>query len=162
MHFQLNSRTSRPSVPLSNHKFNTSLRLQIASFPPRFFAHSSGASLGRPTQYAHCDFPGIAAKALELLSFSRRLYRQLDHPITQQASRTRRYPGPTMDDGEVPEHYLTSEGRLASFHPSQPVTSRKSTTKGKGPKALTWPHKRIDPTVVCHAVRARNVHGLRD
>ncbi|KAM0810047.1 putative BIR-domain-containing protein [Seiridium cardinale] len=56
-----------------------------------------------------------------------------------------------MEDTEMPDHYFTHEGRLASFHSAQPVANRKPTAKGKGPKALTWPHKRIDPTSLAQA-----------
>ncbi|KAH6659026.1 hypothetical protein BKA67DRAFT_685634 [Truncatella angustata] len=52
-----------------------------------------------------------------------------------------------MEEGDVPEHYYTQEGRLASFH----STSRKPTAKGKASKSLTWPHKRIEPTDLARA-----------
>ncbi|KAI1849380.1 hypothetical protein JX266_004875 [Neoarthrinium moseri] len=56
-----------------------------------------------------------------------------------------------MDDGQIPEHYYTYDGRLASFQSVQPVSGRKSTAKNKGPKALAWPHKRIEPTNLARA-----------
>ncbi|KAK8042468.1 AT hook domain-containing protein [Apiospora phragmitis] len=48
-----------------------------------------------------------------------------------------------MDDGEVPDHYYTFEGRLASFQSSQPVMGRK-----RGPKTLAWPHRGLDENSV--------------
>ena len=48
-----------------------------------------------------------------------------------------------MDDGEVPDHYYTHEGRLASFQSSQPVLGRK-----RGPKTLAWPHRGLDENAV--------------
>ncbi|KAI0484848.1 hypothetical protein GGR56DRAFT_46819 [Xylariaceae sp. FL0804] len=50
-----------------------------------------------------------------------------------------------MDSGEIPDHYYTYEGRLASFRSHQPVTRRPSNAKGRGPKALSWPHKQLNP-----------------
>ncbi|KAK8868245.1 inhibitor of apoptosis domain-containing protein [Apiospora arundinis] len=51
-----------------------------------------------------------------------------------------------MDDGEVPDHYYTFEGRLASFQASQPVSGRK-----RGPKTLAWPHKGLDENSLARA-----------
>ncbi|KAK8080366.1 chromosome segregation protein BIR1 [Apiospora hydei] len=51
-----------------------------------------------------------------------------------------------MDDGEVPDHYYTFEGRVASFQSSQPVSGRK-----RGPKTLAWPHKGLDENSLARA-----------
>ncbi|KAK7927336.1 hypothetical protein PG985_004334 [Apiospora marii] len=51
-----------------------------------------------------------------------------------------------MDDGEVPDHYYTFEGRLASFQSSQPVSGRK-----RGPKTLAWPHRGLDENLLARA-----------
>ncbi|KAH9908507.1 hypothetical protein F4778DRAFT_350125 [Xylariomycetidae sp. FL2044] len=50
-----------------------------------------------------------------------------------------------MASGEIPDHYMTYDGRLASFQTAQPVAGRTSNTKGKAPKPLSWPHKLLDP-----------------
>ncbi|KAI1339496.1 hypothetical protein F5Y15DRAFT_74589 [Xylariaceae sp. FL0016] len=50
-----------------------------------------------------------------------------------------------MESGEIPDHYYTYDGRLASFQSSQPVSRRASTAKAKGPKSLSWPHRTLDP-----------------
>ena len=60
-------------------------------------------------------------------------------------------------DSEVPDHYYTFEGRLASFKAAQPVNRRRSTaTKAKGPKSLSWPHKRLDAAAVRVSAARRN------
>ncbi|KAK7956376.1 uncharacterized protein PG986_005598 [Apiospora aurea] len=51
-----------------------------------------------------------------------------------------------MADGEVPDHYYTFEGRVASFQTSQPVSGRK-----RGPKTLAWPHKGLDENSLARA-----------
>ncbi|ORY64835.1 uncharacterized protein BCR38DRAFT_408599 [Pseudomassariella vexata] len=55
-----------------------------------------------------------------------------------------------MDGDEVADHYFTYDGRLASFHSAQPVR-RRSNAKGRAPKALTWPHRRLDPASLAQA-----------
>ncbi|KAI0905265.1 hypothetical protein F4823DRAFT_566945 [Ustulina deusta] len=56
-----------------------------------------------------------------------------------------------MASGEMPEQYYTFDGRLASFQTTQPVARRGSTAKGKAPKALSWPHKQLDPEIFARA-----------
>ncbi|KAH8680705.1 hypothetical protein BX600DRAFT_428688 [Xylariales sp. PMI_506] len=56
-----------------------------------------------------------------------------------------------MEDTEVPDHYFTYDGRLASFQLAQSASAKKSTAKSKASKTLAWPHKQIDPT---HLARA--------
>ncbi|KAI1434476.1 hypothetical protein GGR50DRAFT_662629 [Xylaria sp. CBS 124048] len=56
-----------------------------------------------------------------------------------------------MESDETPEHYYTYDGRLESFQPPQTGGRRGSTAKGKAPKALTWPHKQLDPDVFARA-----------
>ena len=53
-----------------------------------------------------------------------------------------------MDLDEIPDQYFTYDGRLASFQVSKPAGKRKSNTKGKAAKALTWPHQHLDPESV--------------
>ncbi|KAI0111508.1 hypothetical protein F4814DRAFT_422689 [Daldinia grandis] len=52
-----------------------------------------------------------------------------------------------MDTDETPDRYFTYDGRLASFQ----STHRPSGTKGKASKALTWPHKQLDPSQFAQA-----------
>ncbi|KAI8964428.1 hypothetical protein F5Y11DRAFT_316293 [Daldinia sp. FL1419] len=52
-----------------------------------------------------------------------------------------------MDVDETPDRYFTFDGRLASFKSAQ----RPSGTKGKTSKALTWPHKQLDPVQFAQA-----------
>ncbi|KAI0189716.1 hypothetical protein EV127DRAFT_408554 [Xylaria flabelliformis] len=52
---------------------------------------------------------------------------------------------------EMPEQYYTLDGRIASFYPAKPAARRGSNTKGKAPKALSWPHKRLDPETFARA-----------
>jgi hypothetical protein len=52
-----------------------------------------------------------------------------------------------MASGEMPEHYYTYDGRLASFQSSQQVVRRGSTAKGRAKKALSWPPE-LDPEIV--------------
>ncbi|KAI1660940.1 hypothetical protein F4813DRAFT_268600 [Daldinia decipiens] len=52
-----------------------------------------------------------------------------------------------MDTDEAPDRYFTYDGRLASFQ----STYRPSGTKGKASKALTWPHKQLDPAQFAQA-----------
>ncbi|KAI0133010.1 inhibitor of apoptosis domain-containing protein [Xylariales sp. AK1849] len=56
-----------------------------------------------------------------------------------------------MEDGEVPDHCFTYDGRLTSFQFAQPVLRRKSNAKGRAPKALAWPHKQLDPNTLARA-----------
>ncbi|KAJ8126002.1 hypothetical protein O1611_g7635 [Lasiodiplodia mahajangana] len=56
-----------------------------------------------------------------------------------------------MESSEIPEQYYTHEGRLASFQPAQQAARRGSTAKGKAAKALSWPHKRLDPDLFARA-----------
>lgn len=66
-----------------------------------------------------------------------------------------------MEDGETPDHYFTYDGRLASFQAGQPVSRQKS-SKSKTPKALAWPHKRIDPKSVCGLQATRPMQTAPD
>ncbi|KAI8628206.1 hypothetical protein F5Y19DRAFT_145055 [Xylariaceae sp. FL1651] len=50
-----------------------------------------------------------------------------------------------MESGEMPDQYYTYDGRLASFQSSQQVARRASNAKGRAPKILSWPHKRLNP-----------------
>ncbi|KAI0458592.1 hypothetical protein F5B21DRAFT_398802 [Xylaria acuta] len=56
-----------------------------------------------------------------------------------------------MESSEMPEQYYTHDGRVASFHPAKPAAGRGSSAKGKAPKALSWPHKRLDPEIFARA-----------
>ncbi|KAI1367657.1 hypothetical protein F5Y08DRAFT_297911 [Xylaria arbuscula] len=56
-----------------------------------------------------------------------------------------------MASGEMPEQYYTFDGRLDSFQTVQPVSRRASTSKGKVPKGLAWPHKKLDPETFARA-----------
>ncbi|KAI0098305.1 hypothetical protein GGR51DRAFT_565758 [Nemania sp. FL0031] len=56
-----------------------------------------------------------------------------------------------MESSEMPEQYYTHEGRLASFQSSQQTARRGSTAKGKAAKALSWPHKQLDPELFARA-----------
>lgn len=65
-------------------------------------------------------------------------------------------------DSEVPDQYYTFEGRLATFKTAQLVNRRRSvsTKAAKGPKSLSWPHKRLDPAAVrVSAVRRTGEHA---
>ncbi|KAI1740822.1 hypothetical protein F4680DRAFT_417884 [Xylaria scruposa] len=55
-----------------------------------------------------------------------------------------------MEPSEMPEQYYTLDGRTASFYPAKPAR-RGSNAKGKAPKALSWPHKRLDPETFARA-----------
>ncbi|KAI0549330.1 hypothetical protein F4679DRAFT_547572 [Xylaria curta] len=54
------------------------------------------------------------------------------------------------EPSEMPEQYYTLDGRTASFYPAKPAR-RGSSAKGKAPKALSWPHKRLDPETFARA-----------
>ncbi|KAI0447660.1 hypothetical protein F4803DRAFT_499025 [Xylaria telfairii] len=56
-----------------------------------------------------------------------------------------------MESSEMPEQYYTHDGRIASFYPAKPAARRGSNAKGKAPKALSWPHKRLDPETFARA-----------
>ncbi|KAI1133215.1 hypothetical protein F5Y10DRAFT_131483 [Nemania abortiva] len=56
-----------------------------------------------------------------------------------------------MESSEMPEQYYTHEGRLASFQSTQQTARRGSTAKGKAAKALSWPHKQLDPELFARA-----------
>ncbi|KAI3332419.1 hypothetical protein HD806DRAFT_194051 [Xylariaceae sp. AK1471] len=55
-----------------------------------------------------------------------------------------------MASGEMPEHYYTYDGRLASFQSSQQVVRRGSNAKGRAPKALSWPQE-LNPDIFARA-----------
>ncbi|OTB12679.1 hypothetical protein K445DRAFT_378354 [Daldinia sp. EC12] len=52
-----------------------------------------------------------------------------------------------MDTDETPDRYFTYDGRLASFQ----LARRPPGVKGKASKALTWPHKELDPVQFAQA-----------
>ncbi|KAI1481926.1 hypothetical protein F4774DRAFT_372582 [Daldinia eschscholtzii] len=52
-----------------------------------------------------------------------------------------------MDTDETPDRYFTYDGRLASFQ----LARRPPGVKGKALKALTWPHKELDPVQFAQA-----------
>ncbi|TGJ85856.1 hypothetical protein E0Z10_g2933 [Xylaria hypoxylon] len=56
-----------------------------------------------------------------------------------------------MESDEMSDRYYTYDGRLASFQSAQPVARRASTSKGKVPKALSWPHRRLNPEIFANA-----------
>ncbi|GAW10799.1 hypothetical protein ANO14919_001340 [Xylariales sp. No.14919] len=56
-----------------------------------------------------------------------------------------------MESDEMSDRYYTCDGRLASFQSAQPVPRRASIAKGKAPKAIAWPHKRLDPEIFARA-----------
>ncbi|KAI0541542.1 hypothetical protein GGR58DRAFT_456429 [Xylaria digitata] len=56
-----------------------------------------------------------------------------------------------MESDEMSDRYYTYDGRLASFQTAQPVARRASIAKGKVPKALSWPHKRLNPEIFARA-----------
>ncbi|KAI0873541.1 hypothetical protein GGS24DRAFT_384532 [Hypoxylon argillaceum] len=56
-----------------------------------------------------------------------------------------------MESSEMPEQYYTHDGRLASFQSTQQAARRGSNAKGKASKALSWPHKKLDPEIFARA-----------
>ncbi|KAI1470310.1 uncharacterized protein F4812DRAFT_260472 [Daldinia caldariorum] len=52
-----------------------------------------------------------------------------------------------MDTDETADRYFTYDGRLASFQ----LARRPPVVKGKASKALTWPHKELDPAQFAQA-----------
>ncbi|OTB06474.1 hypothetical protein M426DRAFT_20924 [Hypoxylon sp. CI-4A] len=56
-----------------------------------------------------------------------------------------------METDETSDQYFTYDGRLASFKSAHPVARRPSNAKGKNPKALSWPHKQLDPVQFAQA-----------
>ncbi|KAF2973562.1 hypothetical protein GQX73_g118 [Xylaria multiplex] len=56
-----------------------------------------------------------------------------------------------MESDEMSDRYYTYDGRFASFQSAQPVARRASIVKGKTPKALSWPHKRLNPEIFARA-----------
>ncbi|KAI0830997.1 hypothetical protein F5Y06DRAFT_281677 [Hypoxylon sp. FL0890] len=56
-----------------------------------------------------------------------------------------------MEADDISDQYFTYDSRLASFKSAQPVARRPSNAKGKAAKAISWPHKHLDPVQFAQA-----------
>ncbi|KAI1386623.1 uncharacterized protein F4822DRAFT_410694, partial [Hypoxylon trugodes] len=56
-----------------------------------------------------------------------------------------------MEIDDTSDQYFTYDGRLTSFKSAKPTGRRPSNAKGKAPKAISWPHKQLDPTQFAQA-----------